>query len=165
MSRRMISIVGRVITVCMLLLSADGCGSGNGHLAAPPVKKNNSATKLEAEPATTPTATRPSDQHSDELNQDKTTMMPLSWIWAEGMPGTNDINAMEPELSPERLQSFPPEEQAEFRKNSRVRQIENSLDADLGASWPKQGQPAGPGFAVAGSWRDALDAVYRVMVK
>ena len=73
--------------------------------------------------------------------------IPLEQIWAHGMPGTRDVRELEPKRDTSKLS------RSELLKGSLVLQIVQSLSS---REWPKQGEQAGPAFAVEGVGREAL---------
>lgn len=81
--------------------------------------------------------------------------IPLSDIWAYKMPGTRDIQELEPEAYGSEARSLSETEQFERIKKSIIHQIRHSLqlEPDSNAQGPKK---PGKAFAVVGSGKEAL---------
>jgi hypothetical protein len=114
---------------------------------------------VHADPPANPTAKEP-----DEGQAKDTIEIPLDQIWAYNMPGTRDIRDLEPEQRPEHLQSLSIDKQRALLQKRLWIPIAVSL-TEVSPSWPREGQTARPGFAVAGTGRDALEETYDVLVK
>jgi hypothetical protein len=81
------------------------------------------------------------------------TEIPLNRIWALRMPGTKNVEDLEPEHHGKNLRSLPQEEQLEHLTQSLTYQIPQVINDK------PQDQPIGPGFVVVGTGRVALENV------
>ncbi len=85
--------------------------------------------------------------------------IPLNKIWAWDMPGTEDIRTLEPKHFGPAVRPLPAQEQIDLLLSSLVQQIRQFIQKGT-----YETTSAGPGFAVAGSDRVALDNVYDILV-
>jgi len=84
--------------------------------------------------------------------------IPLNEIWAKGMSSTQNIRTLEPDHFGPTEGLFPGQNQVELLDSS----LSNKIHMAIGRQADEK-QPIGPGFAVAGTGRQALSAVKDVM--
>src|SRR4051794_36090444 len=87
--------------------------------------------------------------------------IPLKDAWAYRMPGTQNMQNLEPNAYGQSVRQLAMDEQAKRVKESLIFQIPNYLGAG-GSEKPK---PARPGFAVLGKEAQALREVHAVLVE
>jgi hypothetical protein len=95
--------------------------------------------------------------------QSDTEIIPLDRIWATHMPGTRDIRDLQPEQRQEKWDRLPPDEQRKIRARDILAPTVLSL-GETSSSWPREGQIAKTGFAVAGTGLQALQEAHSVLV-
>lgn len=83
--------------------------------------------------------------------------IPLHQIWAYEMPGTRDVEKLEPDKFGMKVRNLGSGEQIRRLKESLIYQIRESLGVT------KLGVPAPPGFAVLGSGKEALRKAHAVL--
>jgi hypothetical protein len=87
--------------------------------------------------------------------------IPLNQIWAFDMPGTREVNELEPEKFGDHTRDLPSEESSKLLAESMTYQIRAALKNKK----PEKGKQAEHGFAVVGSGREALEGANSVLVK
>jgi len=84
--------------------------------------------------------------------------IPLDKIWARDMPETKGIRTLEPKHFGPAVRDLPDQEKIDLFLSSLVQQISQALHNTCYT------EPAGPGFAVAGSDRVALNNTHDILV-
>ncbi len=85
-------------------------------------------------------------------------IIPLDKIWGHMISGAQDIRDLEPDHFGPAVQELPGSERWRFHSSSLSHQISQAIDRRS-----VKRQPIGPGFAVAGTGREALVAVKEIM--
>jgi len=93
-----------------------------------------------------------------KLGKAETVVIPLDQIWARSIPGTQDIKTLEPDHFRPAEGLLAGQKQAKHFFNSLSHQIYKAIDRRAETK-----KPIGPGFAVAGSGREALKAAKEIM--
>jgi len=86
--------------------------------------------------------------------------IPLNTIWGYLMPGTLDIETLEPDHFGPAVRQLPEQERIDLLMSSLCQQISQSIHRQS-----EMKQPIGTGFAVAGTGREALAAVKEALGK
>jgi hypothetical protein len=81
--------------------------------------------------------------------------IPLGEVWAYGMPGTRDVQELEPEAYGREARSLSESEQFERINKSIIQQIRQSLQLESNSDAQGRKKP-GKAFAVVGTGREAL---------
>jgi hypothetical protein len=92
----------------------------------------------------------------------KPIVIPLKDIWAWEMPGTRDVFELEPPVSGPEAKSLPLEEIQRRNRDSLVQKIPRLLRP---SPFIRPTEIAGPGFAVQGTGKKALEQAYDVFAK
>jgi hypothetical protein len=96
-----------------------------------------------------------------QIERSELATIPLDQIWAFDMPGTHDVQELEPDKFGEHTRGLPSAERSRLLDESITDQIRVALDKDR----PSKGTIAKPGFAVLGTGAEALQGAYDVLVK
>jgi hypothetical protein len=94
-------------------------------------------------------------------SSDEPATIPLDQIWAYQMRGLKSVFDLEP------LQQSEDAEHSLANTPSKTLSVEiaKALSADISRRWPRDDESAGPGFAVRGVGRQALESLYDIMVR
>jgi hypothetical protein len=132
----------------LIVLLAATAGCGQRQPAAPGATQGNQNN-----------ATQVSNDKVPQ-RQDDAVLIPLNRIWGYQMPGTREIQALEPNAFGEMAQRLPPTERERRVSESLISQLAERL-----STHSNKQQQAQPGFAVLGSGIEALREAHAVLVK